>query len=111
MISKRSVFMNNTTVQSEATVIHVRVDRSVKNDADRLFKELGMSMSAAINMFFKQALAEQALPFHPKVKQKALHKPNKTLGERLKDFTGTYEYSENDTGGAVGCEVIDDIYS
>ena len=103
--------MDNATVQSEATVIHVRVDRNVKNDADKLFKELGISISAAVNMFFKQALAEQALPFHPKVRQKMLHRPKKTLDERLEGFAGTYEYIECDTGIAVGCEVVDDIYS
>ena len=101
--------MNNINTQSDATTIHIRIDRDVKNDAEKLFKNMGISISAAVNMFFRQALAEQAIPFQPKVK--TLPRPKKTLDERLSNFSGTYEYSECDTGLAVGEEVINDIYS
>jgi len=103
--------MNNANSLSESTTIHIRVDRDVKNDADKLFKHLGLSISAAVNMFFRQALAEQAIPFQPKVEKKVLPRPRMTLKERFEGFTGTYEYEEWDTGSAVGSEVINDIYS
>jgi len=103
--------MNSTNSQYEATTIHIRVDRDVKNDADKLFRNMGLSISSAVNMFFRQALAEQAIPFQPKVGQKILPRPYKTLEERLNNFSGVYEYEEMDTGVAVGNEVIDYIYS
>ena len=103
--------MNGASSQAEATTIHIRVDKDVKNEADKLFRNMGISISSAVNMFFRQALAEQAIPFQPKVGHKALHKPRKTLEERINGFTGDYKYTEYDTGIAVGSEVIDDIYS
>jgi len=52
------------------TSITVRIDEDVKRDAEKLFDELGFSMSGAINVFFRQAIREQAIPFHVKAKNK-----------------------------------------
>ena len=43
--------------------ITVRIDDNVKNEAEALFDRLGLSMSGAINIFFRQAITEQAIPF------------------------------------------------
>ena len=43
--------------------ITIRMDESLKKDADALFDELGMSFTTAINVFVKQALREGRLPF------------------------------------------------
>jgi DNA-damage-inducible protein J len=45
------------------TNITVRIDDDVKRDAEALFGKLGLSMSGAINVFFRQAIREQAIPF------------------------------------------------
>ena len=45
------------------TNLTIRIDESVKRDAESLFDMLGMSMSGAINVFFRQAIREQAIPF------------------------------------------------
>jgi DNA-damage-inducible protein J len=45
------------------TNITVRIDSEVKRKAEQLFEKLGMSMSGAINIFFRQAITEQAIPF------------------------------------------------
>ena len=50
------------------TNITIRIDENVKKDAETLFEKLGMSMSGAINVFFRQAIREQAIPFRIKVK-------------------------------------------
>ena len=44
----------------------VRIDDDVKKDAEILFEKLGMSVSGAINIFFRQAIREQAIPFQIK---------------------------------------------
>ena len=43
--------------------ITIRIDEDTKKQADELFSELGMSISTAFNIFLKQAIREQRLPF------------------------------------------------
>ena len=70
----------------------------------RFYDKLGMNISTAVNMFFKQSLMENALPFQPKVTvKKRKHIP---LKERLKDFNGSFEIEDWDDGEPVGREMI-----
>ena len=85
-----------------AAVVNVRVDENVKRDIEKLYESLGMNISTAVNMFFRQCLMEQGLPFQIKIKRR--HIP---LKERLKDFSGDYEFEEWDTGADVGREIIE----
>lgn len=41
----------------------VRMDSNLKKQAEELFSELGLSMSAAFTVFVKQAVYEHAIPF------------------------------------------------
>jgi len=50
--------------------ITVRIDDDLKRDAESLFGKLGLSMSSAINVFFRQAIREQAIPFEVKAVSK-----------------------------------------
>ena len=43
--------------------ISVRLDDELKEQADELFNDFGLTMSAALTMFVKQAVREQAIPF------------------------------------------------
>ena len=48
------------------------VSTSIKIEAQELFKDMGMSLTAAINIFLKQAVREQRIPFYvgePKYKE------------------------------------------
>jgi len=45
------------------TNLTIRIDEDVKHDAETLFNELGMSLSGAINIFFRQAVRERSIPF------------------------------------------------
>ena len=40
-----------------------RVDEELKMQADALFSELGMSLSTAFNIFLRQSVREQQMPF------------------------------------------------
>ena len=84
-----------------AAVVNVRVDENVKRDIEKLYDCLGMNISTAVNMFFKQCLIEQGLPFQPGIRRR--HIP---LRERLKDYSGDYKTEEWDTGEPVGREVF-----
>lgn len=47
----------------ENTNITLRIDKGLKKDAEDLFSDLGLSMSAAMTIFMKQAVREQRIPF------------------------------------------------
>jgi DNA-damage-inducible protein J len=40
-----------------------RVDDELKKQADALFSDLGMSLSTAFNIFLRQSVREQQIPF------------------------------------------------
>ncbi|MCI8745053.1 MAG: type II toxin-antitoxin system RelB/DinJ family antitoxin [Lachnospiraceae bacterium] len=40
-----------------------RVDENLKAQADALFADLGMSLSTAFNIFLRQSVREQQIPF------------------------------------------------
>lgn len=48
------------------TNINVRVDTDLKKSAEMLFKDLGLNMSSAINMFLKSAVNHDGIPFEVK---------------------------------------------
>ena len=45
------------------TQVNFRIDNDVKREADELFNNLGLSLSAAITIFIKQSIAHRGLPF------------------------------------------------
>ena len=43
--------------------LSVRLNARLKKEAEELFADLGMNMSTAINLFLKQTVRNQAIPF------------------------------------------------
>ena len=48
------------------TNLTVRIDEDIKREAEILFSKIGLSTSSAVNLFFRQAIREQAIPFELK---------------------------------------------
>jgi DNA-damage-inducible protein J len=48
------------------TNLTIRIDDGIKREAEILFNRIGLNMSSAINVFFRQAIREQAIPFELK---------------------------------------------
>ncbi|MDR1069821.1 MAG: type II toxin-antitoxin system RelB/DinJ family antitoxin [Gracilibacteraceae bacterium] len=48
------------------TNLTIRIDENIKQEAESLFNKIGLNMSAAINVFFRQAIREQSIPFELK---------------------------------------------
>jgi DNA-damage-inducible protein J len=48
------------------TNLTIRIDENIKQEAEALFSKIGLTMSSAINVFFRQAIREQAIPFELK---------------------------------------------
>ena len=45
------------------TSMSIRLDSEVKEQAQQIFNHLGMDMTTAINIFIRQAIQDQGLPF------------------------------------------------
>ena len=45
------------------TNVSIRIDEETKRDAEALFSKLGLSLSAATTVFYRQAVRTQGIPF------------------------------------------------
>lgn len=46
--------------------INIRIDDDIKKEAEVIFDKIGISASAAINIFYKQVIRTQSIPFELK---------------------------------------------
>jgi len=63
-----------------STNINIRTDSRIKAKAESIFEAFGLNMSTAINMFLRQTIRENGIPFDLK-----LDIPNKTTVEAIKE--------------------------
>jgi DNA-damage-inducible protein J len=72
--------------QGQTINVTIRMDREVKENAEKLFGEFGMNLSTAMNVFTRQALRQGKIPFEiydPVYREK--HKVASSYG-RLKKY-------------------------
>lgn len=48
---------------TETVNVNIRMDKDIKDRAERMFNEMGMSMTTAFNIFVRQALRQGKIPF------------------------------------------------
>ncbi len=60
--------------------INIRIDEEVKKQFDEICEQLGLTMSAAINIFAKTMIREQGMPF-----KVSLNSYNKETLEAIED--------------------------
>ena len=48
---------------AETINVTIRLDREVKENAEKLFSDLGMNLSTAFNVFARQSLRQGKIPF------------------------------------------------
>ena len=58
----------------------VRLDSKLKQDAETLINDLGMTLSGAVNVFLRQAVRVQGIPFEIRKEQ-----PNRTTLAAMKE--------------------------
>lgn len=51
----------------ETTNLNIRTDKNVKAAAEKIFDELGLNMTTAVNMFLRQTIRENGIPFELKL--------------------------------------------
>ena len=64
---------------SKSAMIRARTEPALKNEAEGIFRRLGMTCSEAINLFFRQVTLRKGLPFEVTL-------PNKTTLKSMKEI-------------------------
>ena len=71
------------------TSMSIRLDSEVKEQAQQVFSNLGMDMTTAINIFLRQAIQYQGLPFDVRLDE------NRKLLEVLTDLDQNRNVSQS----------------
>jgi len=58
----------------KTSTVHARIEPDLKNEAEELFRELGLSATQAITLFYKQVQMRKGLPFDVILPNKATRK-------------------------------------
>jgi DNA-damage-inducible protein J len=80
---------------SKTMTIHARIEPKLKGEVEHVFEELGLSVSEAITIFFKQVKLRKGLPF-------AVVMPNATTVETFK--------ATDKKQGLVKCRNTDEMF-
>lgn len=88
--------------------VYVRIEPEVKEQAEHILNLLGVPVSNAISMFYKQIILTKGLPFEIKLPEQFLninHMTNKQLDEELEKG-----YADMQDGNLISSKkVFDDI--
>lgn len=79
---------------SKTGMIRARVEPTLKNDAEKVFKKIGLTSSQAINLFYSQVKLRAGLPFDVKIPnaktRKVFEETDKGIG--LKTFKNKEDF-------------------
>lgn len=75
------------------SVVHVRVNEELKSNVEDILKDLGLSMSYAINMYLKQIESKRGIPFDVVLESEEKIKEIETLAKAI-NLTGGKEVSK-----------------
>ena len=59
---------------SKSATVRARIEPELKNEVETLFHELGLTVTEAINIFYKQVKLMHGLPFPVRIPNKATKK-------------------------------------
>lgn len=51
---------------NNSTNLNIRIDKNVKESSEKIFEDLGLNMTTAINMFLRQVIIVNGIPFEIK---------------------------------------------
>jgi DNA-damage-inducible protein J len=92
------------------TNVSIRIDEDTKREAEVLFSKLGLTLSAATNVFYRQAVRTQGIPFPltmvdtPKTKEMILARGLEAMREAQEQSlaNGTSEMSLDEINAMIG---------
>ena len=59
---------------AKTAYINARMEKKLKADAEKVFREVGVSPSDALTMFYRQAVIQQGIPFEVRIPNKETRK-------------------------------------
>ncbi len=62
------------------TNLNIKTDKTIKEQAEQIFSDLGLNMTTAVNMFLRASIRENGIPFELK-----MEKPNKTTKAAIEE--------------------------
>jgi DNA-damage-inducible protein J len=89
------------------TNINVRVDSDLKQSADALFADLGLTMSTAITMFLRSAVSHDGIPFEVK-RTSPNQETKKALAEYAEMKNNPQQYKRYHSFDELADEVLTD---
>ncbi len=84
--------------------VNVRIDDDIKKEAEEILKQIGITPSAAINMFYIQIIRTASIPFELKADI-----PNKETLEALKEVEEMEKHRESHKSYSSAKEIIDEV--
>lgn len=91
----------------KTTTLNIRIEPDVKEQAEAVFKQLGISSSIAVNMFFKQVIMQRGLPFELKTRYRRVPDIGDMSPEEITKMVDKSLASIKDGGGIPIEEVFD----
>ena len=80
---------------AKTAMTHARLTPEVKKEAENILKRLGISISAAYEMFYRQIIAHDGLPFELRIPNKktldAMKGARNGEGEKYDDLDSLFE--------------------
>lgn len=84
---------------AKTDTLHIRIEPSVKNKAEKTLNDLGLSITEAINVFLNQVILNDGIPFEikkPKFNKETMQtiedtKNNKNLSRTFDDVDEMFE--------------------
>jgi len=72
---------------AETTNLNIRIDKELKEQAEKFFNELGLNMTTAFNIFVRQSLRQGGIPFKITLNTDAFYSPAnmKILRQSIRD--------------------------
>ena len=65
---------------NNSTNLNIRIDKNIKETSEKIFEDLGLNMTTAINMFLRQVIRVNGIPFEIKA-----NTPNKETLEAIEE--------------------------
>jgi DNA-damage-inducible protein J len=82
-------------IMAKTATIRARIEPRLKQEVEKLFKEVGLTTTEAINLFYRQVKLRNGLPFNVVI-------PNKTTEKVFKDTDAKRNL--------IRCEDADDMF-
>ena len=83
------------SAMAKTAMTHARLTPEIKEKAETILKELGISISAAYEMFYRQIIAHQGIPFDLRIPNKntlqAMREARDGKGERYDSVEKMFE--------------------